>query len=56
LRFESGAPRILSIVAGELEEADGSVLSYGDNALLPAKHAFEYTAKAASEVLVTSQF
>jgi mannose-6-phosphate isomerase len=56
LRFAAGEPHILSIVAGELQEADGFVLRHGDNALLPAKESFEYTAKATTEVLVTSKF
>ncbi|MFU8848341.1 MAG: type I phosphomannose isomerase catalytic subunit [Opitutales bacterium] len=56
LRLESGQPRILSIVTGTLEEADGSTLQLGDNALLPAEHSFDYTARQPTELLLTENF
>jgi mannose-6-phosphate isomerase len=56
MRFGAGSPHILSIVSGELVETDGSSLCSGDNALLPANQTFEYRAKSATELLVTSKF
>lgn len=56
LSFESGSPKILSVVTGRLSETDGSQLQKGDNALLPAKEAFVYTATEATELLVTENF
>ncbi|MFT4902160.1 MAG: mannose-6-phosphate isomerase [Lentimonas sp.] len=56
LNFDAGTPRILSVVTGELSENDGSKLTRGDNALLPASETFHYTATADSEVLITENF
>lgn len=57
LSFEAGQARILSVVKGSLNEiSDGAVLSQGDNALLPAKHAFEYEVSEDCEVLITEKF
>ena len=56
LAFKSGASAILSIVKGRLNEADGSSLKKGQNALLPAKHSFAYTAEGPATALVTTDF
>ncbi|NBB79298.1 MAG: mannose-6-phosphate isomerase [Verrucomicrobia bacterium] len=56
LSFELGQPRILSLVNGELEEADGSMVRLGDNVLLPAKNDFNFTAKCPTELLLTENF
>lgn len=56
LSFEAGAPRILSLVSGQVTAADGATLKSGDNALLPASQAFTYTANTATEMLVTENF
>ncbi len=55
-QLEAGQPRILSLVAGKIEEADGSALQMSDNALLPAEHSFKFTAKEATELLLTENF
>ncbi len=56
LAFEAGAPRILSVVSGQLKADDDATLQGGDNALLPASHALSYTAESATEVLITENF
>jgi len=56
LSFAAGQARILSVVTGTLGEADGATLRRGDNALLPAVEAFEYTAICATELLLTEHF
>ena len=57
LSFEAGQPRILSVVTGTLlERSDQAQLKRGDNALLPAKHAFEYEAQEDCEILLTEDF
>jgi mannose-6-phosphate isomerase len=56
LIFTAGAPRILSIVSGQLKADDDATLEGGDNALLPALHALTYTAQSAAEVLITENF
>lgn len=54
--FQSGQPRILSLVKGELKEARGGRLKKGDNALLPAAANFHYTVTESAEFLVTENF
>lgn len=56
LQFEAGAPRILSIVSGELREADGSTIGASANALLPAAHRFDFVATSDCELLLTETF
>jgi mannose-6-phosphate isomerase len=56
ITFSSGAPRILSVVTGQLIEADGATLTRGDNALLPAAFDFNYTASSDCEILITENF
>ena len=56
LSLTAGKARILSLVSGQLDEADGSTLSRGDNALLPAAESFEYTAINPTELLLTENF
>lgn len=56
LSFAAGQPRILSVVKGALKLAEGSELKRGDNALLPAKDAFDYQVTEDSELLVTENF
>jgi mannose-6-phosphate isomerase len=56
LSFEAGAPRILSLVSGELQEADGSTIPTSANALLPAAQAFEFVATSDCELLLTEDF
>ncbi|TVP76250.1 MAG: mannose-6-phosphate isomerase [Puniceicoccaceae bacterium] len=56
LRLEAGQPRILSLVTGSIEAADGSTLGASDNALLPAEHSFHFTAKSDTELLLTENF
>lgn len=56
LHFDAGAPRILSVVSGSMTEADGSPLQRGDNALLPAAEAFDYTATSDCVLLITEDF
>jgi mannose-6-phosphate isomerase len=56
LQLESGQPRILSVVKGDLHADDGSKLTTGDNALLPASAEFNYTFTADSEILLTENF
>ncbi len=56
LLLDAGAPRIASVVSGELREADGSLLPASGNALLPANAAFAFTATKPSVVLVTDRF
>ena len=56
LIFAAGAPRILSVVSGQLKADDDATLEGGDNALLPASHALTYTAESAAEVLITENF
>ena len=56
LPLASGAPRIVSVVSGELREADGSILAASANALLPARDEFRFTATKTSIVLVTERF
>ncbi|MGB0409667.1 MAG: type I phosphomannose isomerase catalytic subunit [Opitutales bacterium] len=57
LSFEAGQPRILSVVNGTLEESgNGAALTRGDNALLPAKHRFEYVVTGDCELLITENF
>ena len=52
----SGAPKILSVVSGTLKEVDGSLLTKGSNALLPASEAFNFTAVDDCQFLVTENF
>jgi mannose-6-phosphate isomerase len=56
IAFAAGAPRILSVVHGQLKADDDATLQGGDNALLPASHALSYTAESATEVLITENF
>jgi mannose-6-phosphate isomerase len=49
-------PRILSVVSGRLQEADGGVAERGDNLVLPYAEASSWTAKADAVVLITDQF
>lgn len=49
-------PRLLGLVTGELQEADGSIISKSENVLLPYAEAFTFTAKEDATVLVTSGF
>lgn len=56
LAFETGAPRILSLVSGSLQEADGTQIQRSENVLLPAKHAFNYTSETDTIVLITEDF
>jgi mannose-6-phosphate isomerase len=56
LQFEAGSPRILSLVSGELQEADGSTISTSANALLPAAHAFDFVATTVCQILLTENF
>jgi mannose-6-phosphate isomerase len=56
LPLPAGSPRILSVVSGELQETDGSVLATSANALLPAGESFAFTATRPSVVLVTDRF
>ena len=56
LQFESGAPRILSVVIGDLTEADGSTVPTSANALLPAAQSFAFTASTDTELLLTEDF
>jgi mannose-6-phosphate isomerase len=55
-RFEAGTPRILSLISGHLRESDGSILSAGSNALLPAAHSFDFLAENKCELLITEDF
>ena len=55
LAFARGEqPRILSVVAGELE--GGGTLKLGDNVLLPYAGEFSFQARKAATVLVTEDF
>jgi mannose-6-phosphate isomerase len=56
LHLPAGQAQILSIVTGRLEEQSGGLLKRGDNALLPAACACQYSALEPSEVLVTENF
>jgi mannose-6-phosphate isomerase len=56
LAFEAGSPRILSLVSGELREADGSIIHTSANALLPAAQAFDFVATADCVILLTENF
>jgi len=56
LPLPAGLPRIISVVSGALQEADGSVLATSVNALLPAGESFAFTAARPSVVLVTDRF
>ena len=56
LQFEAGAPRILSLVSGELQEADGSTIPTSANALLPAAQSFDFVATGDCELLLTEDF
>ncbi|HAV12645.1 MAG TPA: mannose-6-phosphate isomerase [Opitutae bacterium] len=56
LTFDAGAPRILSLISGSLEEADGSSITSSSNALLPAAHSFDFLATENSELLLTENF
>ena len=56
LHIEGGQPRILSLVNGEIEEADGSTIGASANALLPAEHSFHFVAKRTTELLLTENF
>ena len=56
LHFDAGAPRILSMVSGSITAADGGRLQRGDNALLPAAAAFDYTAASDCVLLITENF
>ena len=56
LTFDTGTPRILSIVRGQLKADDNATLQGGDNALLPASQVLTYTAESAAEVLITENF
>jgi mannose-6-phosphate isomerase len=56
LVFAAGAPRILSVVSGQLKADDDATLEGGDNALLPASHALTYTVESAAAVLITENF
>lgn len=56
LSFPGGAPVILSLLSGALTGQDGSALKRGDNTLLPASGSFQFTARGATECLVTSDF
>ncbi|MEX0324108.1 MAG: type I phosphomannose isomerase catalytic subunit [Puniceicoccaceae bacterium] len=56
LSFEAGEPRILSILSGRLQEQDGSTISAGDNALLPASESGHYTAIGSTDLLLTDNF
>jgi mannose-6-phosphate isomerase len=49
-------PRILSVVEGRLEAADGAAAARGDNLLLPYAGCSSWTARAAAVVLVTDRF
>lgn len=49
-------PRVLSVVAGTLIEADGSIVSAGQNVLLPYAEAFAFKAEGNTVVLVTDGF
>ncbi|MGB0413598.1 MAG: type I phosphomannose isomerase catalytic subunit [Coraliomargarita sp.] len=56
LRFESGQPRILSVVSGALQERGGCELRLGDNVLLPACESYEFTASEDCVLLITEDF
>lgn len=56
LSLPAGAPRIVSVVSGQLQETDGSLLSTSVNALLPAGEDFAFSATGPSVVLVTDEF
>lgn len=56
LTFDTGTPRILSIVRGQLKADDNATLQGGDNALLPASQVLTYTAESAAEVLIPENF
>jgi mannose-6-phosphate isomerase len=56
IAFRSGAPRILSVVTGQLIEADGTTLTRGDNTLLAAASDFNYTASSDCVILITENF
>lgn len=54
--IRGGQPVIVSVVAGRLQELDGSVVDFGKNILLPARERFVFTAVEDSEVLLTDRF
>ena len=56
LSFEPGQARILSVVNGQLQEADSSEISRGTNALLPARERFRFRATSPCEILLTENF
>ncbi len=51
-----GEAVILSVVAGSLREADGSVVGFGQNVLLPARESFSFRVERDCEILVTDRF
>lgn len=53
LRFETGEPRILSVVSGALLEAAGFKSKRGDNVLLPACMSYDFTATEDCVLLIT---
>lgn len=57
LAFKAGEQaRILSVVEGQLTDADGGVVGRGVNAVLPYAGTFSFTATAEAVVLVTDGF
>lgn len=56
LCFEAGEARILSVVSGSLQEAEGAIISAGSNALLPAREDFDFLAVDRCEILLTQDF
>lgn len=55
ISFDSGQPRILSLLKGQLVSEFGSI-NRSENALLPAAEAFKFTASGEVEFLITENF
>jgi mannose-6-phosphate isomerase len=56
LEYAPGQPRLLSVVKGSFEDAQGQTFPMGTNALVPACSSLNWTAAEAAKVLVTDQF
>lgn len=57
LRFEAGAPHILSVVTGSLVlESAPTMIGYGENLLIPASSLAGFVARSDARVLVTDRF
>ncbi|MDQ8203859.1 type I phosphomannose isomerase catalytic subunit [Pelagicoccus sp. SDUM812003] len=55
IRMESGEPRLLSVVDGEVE-VNGTAVTRGDNVLLPADTHWEISGEAGAAFLLTDRF